>query len=73
VSGFRDDGFNDGVNGRKSNPPDPRKRFDGASTNVYAMEYREGYEEGRKCLNASEVAYIESKQPDHIANKVIGS
>ena len=43
MSTFYDDGYTDATKGIKSSPPAPYYRNDGVSTDVYAREYLEGY------------------------------
>ena len=45
MSVFGEDGREDAEAGRKPSPPDSVTRFDGETTDVYAMEYMEGYRE----------------------------
>ena len=46
MSVFRDDGYFDAKNGKRPSPPDKYTDNDGCSTNVFAIEYEEGYKEG---------------------------
>ena len=43
MSTFYDDGYTDATKGIKASPPAPYYRSDGVSTDVYAREYLEGY------------------------------
>jgi hypothetical protein len=43
---FRDDGYIDATAGNPPNPPDARTRYDGITTNAYALEYMQGYKQG---------------------------
>lgn len=46
MSTFYADGHADGYAGRPRNPPAPFVRADGQSTDVFAREYADGYDDG---------------------------
>ena len=43
MSPFYDDGYTDATKSLKASPPAPYYRSDGVSTDIYAREYLEGY------------------------------
>ena len=43
MSAFYEDGYTDATKGIKASPPAPYYRSDGMSTDVFASEYLEGY------------------------------
>jgi hypothetical protein len=45
---FEEDGYAAGKSGGEASPPDSYTRYDGQTTNVYAIEYMRGYEAGNK-------------------------
>ena len=47
MSAFWRDGYEDGLFGRPQNEPDAITRSDGRTTNIAAIEYREGYAAGK--------------------------
>jgi hypothetical protein len=56
MSTFYDDGYSDATKGLKTSPPAPYYRSDGMSTDVFAREYLEGYNDAiRAMVNFHEV------------------
>ncbi|CAB4152114.1 hypothetical protein UFOVP938_55 [uncultured Caudovirales phage] len=56
MSTFYDDGYTDATKGLKASPPAPYYRSDGVSTDVFAREYLEGYNDAlRAIVNFHEV------------------
>ena len=56
MSTFYDDGYTDATKGIKASPPAPYYRNDGVSTDVYAREYLEGYNDAlRAIINFHEI------------------
>ena len=56
MSTFYSDGYSDATKGIKASPPAPYYRNDGVSTDVYAREYLEGYNDAlRAMVNFHEV------------------
>ena len=50
MSTFYDDGYTDATKGLKASPPAPYYRNDGVSTDVYAREYLEGYNDAIRAM-----------------------
>ena len=50
MSTFYDDGYTDATKGIKASPPAPYYRNDGVSTDVYAQEYLEGYNDALRAM-----------------------